>query len=399
MLYPGDLAIIIIMKTLLVTNDFPPVVSGISTVFYYVWKYLPLDDNIILAPKVKNSLDFDKKNKLNMVRYPFFENGNILLKFINNLLMFLYIFFLILKIDGIHCGQILSSGICGLIFKKLFKTPYFLWVYGGETTPVYTQNPWSGALVRKILNNADVIVTNSKYTSKEFLEYGILPERIIEIIPGVDYDIFKPIAKPADLVEKYGLREKKTILTISRLVERKGHDIVLKALPQMLKTVPNLSYIIVGNGPYKEGLKALCTKLDLNSVVTFVGHVPDEDLVNYYNLCDVFVMPNREIFDTTDSIEGFGITFIEANACKKPVIGGKSGGAVEAVVDGVTGFLVDPHNETEVAQRIIGLLQNEELSRRIGEDGRRRVENEFSWEKRAHELLDGLKGHGRKNEI
>ena len=174
------------------------------------------------------------------------------------------------------------------------------------------------------------------------------------------------------------------------MAERKGHDIVLKALPLVLKSIPNLSYLIVGEGPYRTHLMELCRELKLDSVVTFIGFAYDEELVMYYNLCDVFVMPNREIFNSTDSVEGFGITFIEANACNKPVIGGRSGGAIEAVKDGVTGFLVDPQNENEVAEKIIFLLQDEELARKMGKDGRKRVEKDFSWENRANELAEQL---------
>jgi phosphatidyl-myo-inositol dimannoside synthase len=378
------------MKTLLVSNDFPPVVSGISTVFYYVWKYLPEEKSTILAPNVKGSLAFDRKNNLQVTRYPYLISNSIFPKLINNLLMFLYILPFVPRVDGIHCGQILSSGVCGLIFKKLFRVPYFLWTYGGETTPVYIKSCWSKFLIKKILDNANIIITISKFTSKEFLDYGIPKEKIIEIIPAVDFEIFKPLPKCSELVEHFKIEKRKTILTISRLAERKGHDVVLKALPLVLKSVPNLSYLIVGDGPYKTHLMELCRELKLNNFVTFVGFVPDKDLVKYYNLCDVFVMPNREIFDSTDSVEGFGITFIEANACSKPVIGGKSGGAIEAVEDGVTGFLVDSQNDEEVAEKIICLLQNEELARKMGEDGRKRVERDFSWEKRAHKLKEQL---------
>ncbi|MCP5006448.1 MAG: glycosyltransferase family 4 protein, partial [Planctomycetes bacterium] len=193
------------MKTLLVTNDFPPVTSGISTVFYYVWRYLSAEKNIILAPRVNDSLAFDKRNSLHVVRYPFFTSSHTLVKVINNLCMLLSIGIFIPRVDAIHCGQILSSGICGLMFKKLVRTPYFLWVYGGETTSVYTKSSSKRLLVKKIIDSADIIVTNSKFTSREFLEYGIPEEKIIEIIPAVDSDMFVPLPKPADLMEKHKL--------------------------------------------------------------------------------------------------------------------------------------------------------------------------------------------------
>ncbi|MCP5007278.1 MAG: glycosyltransferase family 4 protein, partial [Planctomycetes bacterium] len=231
----------------------------------------------------------------------------------------------------------------------------------------------------------------SKFTSREFLEYGIPEEKIIEIIPAVDSDMFVPLPKPADLMEKHKLHGKMTVLTVSRLVERKGHDTILKALPQVLEAIPNLHYIIVGDGPDRENLKTLSKRLNLYTHVTFAGQVPDEALVKYYNLCDVFVMPNREVFNSTDSIEGFGITFIEANACGKPVIGGLSGGAVEAINDGVSGFLVDPLDKDKVAEKMIYLLQNVDAAGKIGKAGRKRAEEEFSWETRARELSVQLK--------
>jgi len=164
------------------------------------------------------------------------------------------------------------------------------------------------------------------------------------------------------------------ILTVGNLVERKGHDVVLKSLPKVLKEVPNTVYLIVGDGEQKQNLKELVDELGLGEQVIFTGRVPEKELPQYYNACDVFIMPSREI---GSDIEGFGIVFLEAGACSKPVIGGRSGGIIDAVEDGVSGILVDPTNVDEISQTLITLLTDDELARRLGRQGRKRVEEDF----------------------
>jgi len=136
-------------------------------------------------------------------------------------------------------------------------------------------------------------------------------------------------------------------------------------------------------------LKALAKALNLQDRVIFVGFIPDDDLPRYYELCDVFLLLTREIKER-GNVEGFGMVFIEANACGKAVVGGKAGGTPEAIVDGKTGFLVDPLNLSEISERLIQLLANEDLAKRLGDEGRKRAEREFSWPKKSQEFWEAI---------
>jgi phosphatidylinositol alpha-1,6-mannosyltransferase len=167
------------------------------------------------------------------------------------------------------------------------------------------------------------------------------------------------------------------VLTVGRRVERPGHDLVIRALTALEEQ--SVRYVIAGTGPEEGRLRRLVEALGVRDRVLFTGHVPDEDLPGLYAACDVFVMPSRAL-GARDGIEGFGTVFLEAGACAKPVIGGWSGGVSEAVEDGVTGLLVDPHDPEALAEALRRLLRDPELRRRMGEAGRTRAERmEAAW--------------------
>lgn len=370
-------------KNLLITFDFPPIVSGISTVFYYVWRNLNQDRFLILAPKTKDSFEFDKKNKIKVIRKVFPLGDNIINKILRFFMLFFYLLAIVRKekIDFLVCGQPIIIGSMGLIFKKLFKLPYHVFVYGGEIIK-FEKNKVLMNVLNHVLCDADKIITNSNYTTNVFLKFGIKEEKIVEISPAVDAEHFKPGLDVSDLKSKFNLEGKKVLTTISRLVARKGNDTVINALPDVISKASNVVYLIVGNGPHKPKLESLVKSLNLKKHVIFAGFVSDSELPRYYNLCDVYVMPNRAT-DDFDTIEGFGLSFIEASACAKPVIGGKSGGALESVKEGVTGFLVDPLDVEDLADKIINVLTDKKLYEELASNGRKRVLEEFLWKSRS----------------
>jgi len=167
-----------------------------------------------------------------------------------------------------------------------------------------------------------------------------------------------------------------------------GQDMVIKSLPQIIKNVPNLKYVIAGNGEYLKKLQNLTEEYQLNNHVIFAGYVPCDQLLNYYDLCDVFVMPSRQ---EGENLEGLGLTFLEASARGKPVVGGNHGGVPEAVVHGETGLLVDPHSTDDIANAIIKLLSDNKLAQKIGRQGKERVFSEFSWKNTAQKILEKIK--------
>ncbi|MCE5249115.1 glycosyltransferase family 4 protein [bacterium] len=373
-------------RSLLLTNDFPPVISGISTVFYHVWKYFPSDRMLVLTPRVKDSVAFDRNASFKPLRFRPNREG-ILGKIGSMCGMFLWTAYLVIfrNVREIHAGQVLTSGPIGYFFQAVFGIPCFLWIYGGETTSSYSASALKMWIVTRMVRKSAFIVTNSPSTTREMTGFGISRDRIIEILPAVDSVLFTPGSPDEHLIEKYRLEGKDVLVTVSRLAKRKGHDLVLRALA-VLRERKNLHYLIVGAGEDRARLEQVVRELGIEKMVTFAGRAEDSELPLYYRLGDVYVMPNREVFDEPDSVEGFGISFIEAGACGKAVIAGRSGGAGDAVENGITGYLIDPENPAECAEKIEYLLDHPEVREEMGRRGRERVEKQFTWRHRAETL-------------
>jgi phosphatidylinositol alpha-1,6-mannosyltransferase len=165
--------------------------------------------------------------------------------------------------------------------------------------------------------------------------------------------------------------------------------VVIRALPRVLRTIPDTTYLIVGDGPCRRDLEKQARELGVAERVVFAGQVCDAELPDYYALSDVFIMASREQAEDC-TVEGFGIVYLEANACGKPVIGGRSGGVPDAVQDGETGLLVDPHSPEEVARALMNLLTDRTRAARMGKVGRARVVQEFSWSRMAEQIYQVL---------
>ena len=172
-------------------------------------------------------------------------------------------------------------------------------------------------------------------------------------------------------------------------MKRKGHRNIVQALPKVLEKVPEAVYLIVGEGTEEDELRQLARHCGVEHQVIFAGSVSPEELPLYYNTGDVFIMTSREIEEEGD-FEGFGIVFLEANACGKPVIGGNSGGVKDAIVEGETGLLIDPLNPAKIAAALIRLLTEKSLAGRLGKKGRERVEKELSWRTISQRILKEL---------
>ncbi len=368
--------------SLLITYDFPPIPSGIATVFYNVWKMFSPQNHLILAPRIKGYKKIDSATGFKIYRY--FPFGRM--RIMRIVLLYVYTLVLVIreKIDVLICGVPLSIGVIGLTFKKIWGMPYCVFYYGGEFNK-YRKRKIMFAFLKIIIKNADCVITNSTFSSREVSKYGVKEDKIHKITPGVDLDKFKPDLECADIKKNLKLDDKKVLLTVSRLVRRKGIDTVIEALPIIIKEFPNIRYLVVGKGEESEDLKKFAKSKGVENNVVFVGYVPDDELPKYYNTCDIFLMPNRETVGE-ETVEGFGISFIEASACGKPVIGGASGGTKDAVINGETGFLIDPENIQEMANLIGRLLKDGNYAATIGNNGRKRAEQEFGWQLRAQRI-------------
>jgi phosphatidyl-myo-inositol dimannoside synthase len=279
-----------------------------------------------------------------------------------------------------HAGDLFPPGITAMALKKLLGLPYVVYCHG-EEIPQLDRYKYQPKVRNRIYLNADAVIAASEFTRNNLIKLGVPSERVCKIVPGVDSARFCPMPRRADLVERYRLQGKIVVLTVARLVPRKGHRIAVEAFSKICHEVPNAHYLIVGTGPEEARLRQMVSEAGLNERVTFAGYVPAEQLPDIYNLCDVMVMPNRQ--ESDGDVEGFGIVFLEANAAGKPVIGGRSGGAIEAIAEGRTGYLVNPEDSNELAMVLRRLLIDRNLREELGQEGKRRVRTEFSWASRA----------------
>ncbi|HIG45410.1 MAG TPA: glycosyltransferase family 4 protein [candidate division Zixibacteria bacterium] len=363
-------------------NDFPPVTSGIATFFVNICRHLPADRVEVIAPRMEGTDEVDGALPYPVRRLNLPVGESVNAKLFKTVLTLWYglLESLFRRPARHHCGQVVSSGIAGLLYKKLFGIPYVVYVYGSETVRLGTSNLFR-RLMHAILNNSEKVIAISRVTADEFIAFGTDSVHIQVVYPGVDANRFRPDTPDQSVIERFGLHNKKVLLTVARLDERKGHDTVIRALGMLAEEVPELVYLIPSIGREEERLRRLVQESGLKDRVQFLGLFPDEDLPKLYNVCDIYVMPNRV---TTASalagdIEGFGIAFVEAGACGKPVIACRSGGAVEAVLDEETGLLVEPGSDEAVVTAIRRLLHDPDLAKRLGEAGRRRVETTFDW--------------------
>ncbi|HWZ45577.1 MAG TPA: glycosyltransferase family 4 protein [Candidatus Saccharimonadales bacterium] len=282
--------------------------------------------------------------------------------------------------DCLHCGDLFPQGLNGVALRRLFRLPMLMFCHGDEVSQT-DRRRYQPRVRNFIYRHADVIIAANQFAYDGLVRIGIPEDRLHKLTPGVNFEQFYPAPPRRDLIERYGLQGAKVLLTVARMVPRKGHKIVLEALPQVIREVPNLKYLIAGDGPEGPQLQQQARQLGIQDAVIFAGDIPHGEVCDFYNLCNVFIMANR--LEAGGDVESFGMVFTEANAVGKPVIGGRSGGTAEAVLDGKTGFLADPGNADEIARRLLQLLKNEDLAASMGAAGMARVRAEFNWSSRA----------------
>lgn len=374
------------MRSLLLTFDYPPTVGGIAVVLEHMWRLAGHSECLVLAPDADGAEALDMRHPVPTTRFWAPTAGGIVGKMLTFASGALSLLGGVLrhKPDLLIAGQVVRAGPIAWLFHRLTGRPYDLWVYGGETRPGFAGGSWVDRIVHRILRDARTLFTNSPYTSQEMLDFGLPTERVVEIPLGVDRTTYQPGPPSDDLIERYGLQDRLTLLTVGRLVERKGVDRMLQALAQVDEQLPPWRYLVVSDGPYRHELEALNEKLGLTDRVTFCGFVEEDRLLDYYRTCDIFAMPNREVIDPAQgslSVEGFGIVFLEAAACGKPVIAGRSGGAVHAVDDGTNGILVEGDDPASIGDALVRLA-DEETRRRMGDAGIEFAAR-FDWDRSA----------------
>lgn len=279
------------------------------------------------------------------------------------------------RFDAVHAGRVLPEGLVAWLVARIARKPLIVYAHGEEIT-TWRQPGKFRAMVFVYLH-ADRVVANSDFTRSELLKLGVSAERIALIHPGVDIERFRDGLPTRDLRQSLGLNDRqKLIVSTGRLSRRKGFDQVIRSLPRLVSDGVDVHYAIVGIGEDEHYLKDLAEREGVRERVHMLGHVSAEDLPRWYNAADVFAMPNREIDGDN---EGFGMVFLEAGACGKPVVAGKAGGTGSAVVDGITGFRVDGDDIESITAALYRFCKDARLARSIGLAASRRVHAEFSW--------------------
>jgi phosphatidylinositol alpha-1,6-mannosyltransferase len=280
--------------------------------------------------------------------------------------------------DLIVGGTVFPSGLLGALRSAASGTPYTLIAHGAEIL-AWRSRPTHHALLREVVRGAASIGAVSAYTAGLVEAEGVARERIHRVDPGIDPGPFLDLAAPARervrmLQQSLELEGRRVLVTHGRLDPRKGHDVVLRALPKILERHPRSLYLITGAGPSEASLRVLARELGVASNVRFAGAIVPADVPSVFECCEVMLMISRQI---GTNVEGFGIVCLEAAAAGKPVVAGRSGGVPSAVADGETGILVDPESPAEVAEAVGSLLDDPARAKAMGVAGRRRVLESF----------------------
>ncbi len=264
--------------------------------------------------------------------------------------------------DVVMVSHVLPVGMTALLLKILVGTPFACVVHGMDVAVPTGFKRW---LVGRVLRSADHVVCNSSYTERVVLTYSS------EIDTSVVYpsaDILKHTSKP---------RGGQRVVSVGRLVERKGFDTLISAIPAVRELCADVHLTIVGEGPDRQRLEQLCSELSVSDCVEFVGLLDDDALHDTYARSDVFCMLPREI---NGDVEGFGIVFLEAALHELPAVAGGSGGVPEAVAHEVSGYICDPTHKDSIVKRLVELLTHESRSIEMGRRAKERVLAEFSWD-------------------
>jgi phosphatidylinositol alpha-1,6-mannosyltransferase len=378
-------------KTLIVTNDFPPRPGGIQAFLHNMALRLDPERLVVYASTWKRGQEgaeataaFDAEQPFTVVRDAttmLLPTPRVTRRAVG-----------LLREHGctsVWFGAAAPLGLMAPALRKAGAERLVATTHGHEAG--WAQLPASRQLLRRIGDSTDTITYLGEYTRSR-IAGALSPaaaRRMAQLPPGVDEKTFHPGSGGTEVRARLGLTDRPVIVCVSRLVPRKGQDTLILAMPRILAKEPDAVLLIVGGGPYERDLRKLAHETRVADSVHFTGAVPWSELPAHYGAGDVFAMPCRTRRRGLD-VEGLGIVYLEASATGLPVVAGDSGGAPDAVLDGETGWVVRGGSPEQAADRIVTLLGDAELRRRMGERGREWVEEKWRWDLLAERLKDLL---------
>ncbi|MFD4654313.1 glycosyltransferase family 4 protein [Kitasatospora sp. NPDC058444] len=374
-------------RTLIVTNDFPPRPGGIQAFVHNMAVRQPAGSVVVYASTWRDGSEvarFDAEQPFPVIR----DRTKVMVptpRVTRRAAEILRAE----KCDSVWFGAAAPLGLMAPTLRGAGAGRLLGMTHGHEAA--WAQLPVSRQLLRRIGAGTDVLTYLGEYTRSR-IAAAVGPQaaaRMVQLPPGVDETTFHPGSGGAEVRRRLGLADRPVVVCVSRLVPRKGQDTLIEAMPQILADVPDAVLLIVGGGPYRADLEKLADATGVRASVRFTGSVPWEELPAHYGAGDVFAMPCRTRRGGLD-VEGLGIVYLEASATGLPVVAGDSGGAPDAVLEGETGYVVPGGSASAAAERIVRLLRDEELRRRMGEAGRRWVERSWRWDLLAGRLTSLL---------
>ena len=371
-------------RTLIVTNDFPPRQGGIQSFVHQLAVRQPEGSVVVYASDYPGSAEFDAVQPFPVVRHP---TGLLVpTPYARRRTA------TVLREHGCTAVWFGASAPLGLLAPALR-------VAGAERIVATTHGhevgwamlPAGRQALRRIGTHCDVVTYLGEYTRRRLTRAFGPHATLRRLAPGVDVETFSPDADGSVVRARHGLAGRPVIVCVSRLVPRKGQDVLIEALPAVRREVPDAALLLVGRGRYHEQLLELARRHGVAEHVVLTGGVPVDELAAHYAAGDVFAMPCRTRRAGMD-VEGLGIVYLEASAVGLPVVAGDSGGAPDAVREGETGYVVDGRDTTAVAVALVRLLSDQPLRAQLGAAGRAWVEREWTWPTAAAHLTDLLQG-------
>lgn len=372
--------------TLIVTNDFPPRQGGIQSFVHALAVRLPAGQVTVYAPAWAAAAEFDARQPFDVIRHP--------------TSLMLPVPAVARRAAGIarerECDTVLfgAAAPLGLIAPTLRRAGVQRAValtHGHEAG--WAALPGARGLLHRIGDSVDVVTYLAEYFRVRMAR-ALSPEaaaRMVRLAPGVDIQAFRPGAGGSEVRDRLGLTGRPVVVCVSRLVPRKGQDTLIRVWPRVRAAIADAALLVVGSGPYGPDLRRLADQVGVADCVTFAGAVPWEELPAYYDAGDVFAMPCRTRRRGLD-VEGLGIVYLEASATGLPVIGGDSGGAPDAILEGETGYVVPGRSTDVLADRLIELLSDPRRARAMGEKGLAWIDREWRWDLVASRLEAILHG-------
>jgi len=373
-----------VITTLVVTNDFGPRSGGIETFIHGLLAQASKNQQrnfVVLTSRqtpqdevVKFDQQMWEENRIKVIR----DSAKVLLP-TQRLAKVATDLFKAHDCENVIFGASAPLGLLAKSLRKAGAKHIVALTHGHEVW--WARMPLFSAALRRIGAQADQMTYLGEFT-RGAVANALLREdhsKLVHLPPGVDLSRFTPAAKSVELQKKWGIEDASVIVSIGRLVARKGSDQLIKAMPEVLKQFPKSKLLLVGTGNYQKRLERLVRNLKVEDSVIFTGRVDHDLLPDYFRLGDIFAAPCRSRYGGLE-VEGLGIVYLEASACGVPVISGKSGGAPDAVLDGKTGLLVNGRDHRDVGAALIKLLSDQPLRQKMGADGRVWMEQLWSWE-------------------